>query len=183
MARRRHKLTKQQRTKLRALVAEAGEQKDLRVWKRAKAVLAYDEGVPVSEITQAVELGRRTVYECLQRYRRHGPPGLLEGEHPGRPCRLTQEAMEELCDILDSGPVAYGLETGIWTAPVIAHVIEVEFGVRYHPHHVCKLLHGLGFSVQRPTRHLVRADGKRRQKWVRTTYPAIKRGPARSARP
>ncbi|MGD1101029.1 MAG: winged helix-turn-helix domain-containing protein, partial [Terriglobia bacterium] len=54
-----------------------------------------------------------------------------------------------LSDILDSGPVAYGLDTGIWTSPMIAWAIEEEFGVVYHPGHVRKLLHHLGFSVQR----------------------------------
>ena len=29
-------------------------------------------------------------------------------------------------EILDSGPVAYGLDTGIWTSPMIAWVIEQE---------------------------------------------------------
>src|SRR5258708_4240083 len=59
-------------------------------------------------------------------------------------------------DILDSGPVANGLDSGIWTSPMIAWVIETEFGIQYHPGHVRKLLHGWGFSVQRPRRVLAR---------------------------
>jgi hypothetical protein len=54
---------------------------------------------------------------------------------------LTGGQREQLGDILDSGPVAYGLDTGIWTSPIIAWVIEQEFGVHYHPGHVRKLLH------------------------------------------
>ena len=41
---------------------------------------------------------------------------------------------------------------------MIAWVIEEEFGTVYHPGHVRKLLHDLGFSVQRPRRMLARAD-------------------------
>ena len=37
-------------------------------------------------------------------------------------------------------------------------VIEEEFRVHYHPGHVCRLLHQLGFSGQRPRRRLARAD-------------------------
>jgi transposase len=33
---------------------------------------------------------------------------------------------------------------------MISWVIQAEFGVAYHPGHARKLLHGLGFSVQRP---------------------------------
>ena len=36
---------------------------------------------------------------------------------------------------------------GIWTSPMIAWVIEEEFGVQYYPGHVRKLLYAWGFSV------------------------------------
>jgi hypothetical protein len=36
---------------------------------------------------------------------------------------------------------AYGLDSGIWTSPMIVWVIEEEFGVQYHPGHVRKLLY------------------------------------------
>jgi transposase len=55
---------------------------------------------------------------------------------------MTEKQQQQLGDILDSGPVAYGLDTGIWTSLMIARAIEAEFGVQYHPGHVRKLLHG-----------------------------------------
>ena len=73
--------------------------------------------------------------------------------------------------------MAYGLETGIWTSPVIGRVIEEEFGVCYHPGHVRKLLKHLGYSVQRPTTRLVQADPAAKRKWVRYTYPNLKKKP------
>ena len=78
-----------------------------------------------------------------------------------------QEQRRQLGDILDSGPVAYGLDNGVWTSPMIAWVIEEEFGVTYHPGHVRKLLHTLGFSVQRPRRVLARADAVAQDRWHR----------------
>ena len=78
-------------------------------------------------------------------------------------------------DILESGPVAYGLDTGIWASPMIGWVIEEEFGVHYHPGHVRKLLHHLGFSVQRPRRVLARADRAAQDQWHRHTYPDLKK--------
>jgi len=65
---------------------------------------------------------------------------------------LTEAQHRRLGDILDSGPVAYGLDTGIWTSPMIAWVVEEEFGVVYHPGRMRKLLHDPAFSVQRPRR-------------------------------
>ena len=50
---------------------------------------------------------------------------------------------------------------------MIAWVVEEEFGVVYHPGHVRKLLHDLGFSVQRPRRVLARADRHQQDRWHR----------------
>jgi putative transposase len=67
------------------------------------------------------------------------------------------------------------LETGIWTSPLVRLIIEEEFGQQYHPGHVRKLLRQLGYSVQRPTTRLVQADIKQQRKWVRYTYPNLKK--------
>ena len=107
-----------------------------------------------------------------------GVEGLLEGYRSGRPARLSAAQHRRLGDILDSGPVAYGLDTGIWTSPMIAWVVEEEFGVVYHPGHVRKLLHDLGFSVQRPRRVLARADRHQQDRWHRYLYPRLKKKPA-----
>src|SRR5258708_34600463 len=82
-------------------------------------------------------------------------------------------------DILDSGPVAYGLDSGIWTSPMIAWVIETEFGIQYHPGHERKLLHGWGSSVHRPRRVLAVADPATPDPWHRNIYPSLKKKPER----
>jgi transposase len=108
--------------------------------------------------------------------------GLKEGHRSGRPPSLAAAQREDLQDILESGPVAYGLNTGVWTSPMIAAIIEEEFGVRYHPGHVRRLLHRLGFSVQRPNTRLVQADTRAQNKWIRYTYPNLKKTPKRKGR-
>jgi hypothetical protein len=80
-----------------------------------------------------------------------------------------------LGDIIESSPVAYGLDSGVWTSPMIGRVILDEFGIDYHPGHVRKLLRGMGFSVQRPRRVLARADPTAQNRWHRRTFPSIKK--------
>jgi transposase len=94
---------------------------------------------------------------------------------------LKPRGTGKLCDILDSGPAAYGLETGIWTSPLVGRIIEEEFGQQYHPGHVCKLLKQLGYSIQRPTTRLVQAEITQQRKWVRYTYPNLKKTPKAKA--
>jgi transposase len=115
------------------------------------------------------------VSEWLQRYQTEGVDGLLEGYRSGRPSQLTENQQQQLGDIVDSGPVAYGLDNGIWTSPMIAWVIEEEFGVQYHPGHVRKLLDAWGFSVPRPRRILARADVAAQDRWRRRIYPNLKK--------
>jgi len=148
-----------------------------RVAKRLQAVVLNGEGRTSGELAEILKAPRSKVSEWLSRYQAYGVDGLLEGYRSGRPSQLSEPQRKQLGDILDSGPVAYGLDSGVWTAPMIAWVIEEEFGVTYHPGHVRKFLHGLGFSVQRPRRLLARADARQQDRWHRHTYPNLKKKP------
>jgi transposase len=102
---------------------------------------------------------------------------LREGHRSGRPCELSAADFNRIKDIVESGPISYGLATGIWTSPLVAQVIHDEFNVDYHPGHVRRLLNQLGFSMQRPTTKLVQADPQRQNRWIRYTRPNLKKKP------
>src|SRR5271157_2956675 len=150
-----------------------------RVARRLQAVVLNSEGQTSGELARILKAPRSKVSEWLQRYQTEGVDGLLEGYRSGRPSQLTEKQQQQLGDIVDSGPVAYGLDNGIWTSPMIAWVIEEEFGVQYHPGHVRKLLDAWGFSVQRPRRILARADVAAQDRWRRRIYPNLKKKPKR----
>ncbi|MBN2716111.1 MAG: winged helix-turn-helix domain-containing protein [Deltaproteobacteria bacterium] len=63
---------------------------------------------------------------------------------------------------------------GVWTGPMIGNLINDRFGVRYNNHHIPRLLHELGFSVQRPRKRLSRADADAQDVWIRKTFPSKK---------
>src|SRR5579859_2816232 len=164
--------------RLTRLSKEADRDGAYRVAKRLRAVVMNSDGHTSGELAEILQAPRSKVSEWLQRYQTEGIDGLLEGVRSGRPAELTEKQQQQLGDLLDSGPVAYGLDTGIWTSPMIAWVVEEEFGVVYHPGHMRKLLHGLGFSVQRPRRVLPRADRRQQDRWHRYLYPRLKKKPA-----
>jgi transposase len=60
---------------------------------------------------------------------------------------------------------------------MIGDMIRKRFGVKYHNHHVPRLLHRLGFSVQRPRKKLAKADAEAQEYWLRTKLPALKKSP------
>src|SRR4051812_10133952 len=157
------------------LSKEAEKDGAYRVAKRLRAVLLNAEGYTSGELAELLQSPRSKVSEWLQRYQSDGVDGLLEGYRSGRPSELSQKQQQQLGDILDSGPVAYGLDSGIWTSPVIAWLREGNFVIHYPPGHVRKLLLVGGFSGQRPRRVRARADPAKKDRWHRRIYPALKK--------
>lgn len=168
--------------KLKRLRQQAQTDKAPRVVQRLNGVMLSLEQHPVNEIARLLHVHRSTVHSWINNWNQYKTQGLLEGHRCGRPLRLCELDRQHLADIVDSGPVAYGLNTGVWTSPIIAQVIEEEFGVAYHPGHVRKLLKQIGFSIQRPTTKLVRADPQQQNKWIRYTYPNLKKTPRKKKR-
>ena len=166
--------------KLLGLRRQAQKDKEPRVVLRIQGILMSWAGHTTGEIADHLKVHRSTVALWIDQWNQHGKEGLLEGYRSGRPTALSREDRERLCDILDSGPVASGLESGIWTSPLVRQVIEEEFGQRYHTGHVRKLLQQLGYSVQRPTTRLIQADVKQHR--VRYTYPNLKKTPKQKGR-
>lgn len=165
--------------KLTRLKKEAEEDGAYRVAKRIHAVLLNGDGRRSGEIADLLRAPLSRVSQWLRDYDGYGYDALLEGHRSGRRAKLSNGQRVVLADIIDSGPVAYGFLSGVWTSPMVARVIAEEFGITYHPGHVRKLLHQLGFSVQRPKRVLARADQQAQDRWRRYTYPLIKKKPAR----
>lgn len=163
--------------RLKALRQEAQSDKAPRVALRLQAIMLSVQGQTTGQIAQGLQIDRTRVHAWIGAWNEHGADGLLEGHRSGRPARLSAAERERLADILDSGPVAYGLNTGVWTSPLIAQVMKEELAVRYHPGHVRRLLGQMDFSVQRPKTRLVQADPKKQNRWIRYTHPNLKKTP------
>lgn len=107
-----------------------------------------------------------------------GIDGLRTEKPPGPAPKLDAAQRDELGALIDAGPLAAGYQSGVWTGPMIGDLIEQRFNTRYHKHNVPRLLHDLGFSIQRPRKRLARADAEKQATWLRKTFPAIKKKPA-----
>ena len=169
------RLTARKAQELWALKHEAEKDGADRVARRIHAVLLNHQQQTSGQIAQLLRAARSKVSLWLAQYASYGWEALLEGHRSGRPKELTAAQLAHLDGLIDSGPIAYGFASGVWTSPMIGRVIEEEFHVRYHPGHVRKVLKALGFSVQRPRRKLVKADPAEQDRWQRYTYPRLKK--------
>lgn len=146
-----------------------------RVATRIHTVLLNHDKNTSGEIAKTLKVSMSGVSEWLKIYAEQGIDGLMEGHRSGRPSFLSDVDKILLCDIIDSGPIAYGYVSGLWTSIRIAEVISEEFGIQYHPGHVRKILADFGFSVQSPKRVLALADEEKQAKWKSETYPNVKK--------
>lgn len=89
---------------------------------------------------------------------------LKKAGHAGRRPRLHSDDLWRIEKGLKRGPEALWYETGLWTSWRVAHLIEQECGVKYHPSQAWRILRQMGWSSQRPTgRALERDEEKIRQ--------------------
>jgi len=161
--------------RLKRLMKEAYEDGEYRVGRRIHGVILNLEGYSNPEISEILKVHRSKPVNWIHLWNDYGLEGLFEGHRSGRPPRLTNEQKEILEDIIDSGPIAYGFTSGVWTSLMISRIVIDEFGVNYHPGHVRKMLKDMGFSLQRPRKKLALASPVLQTKWRRYTYPNLKK--------
>jgi transposase len=122
------------------------------------------------------------VSQWLTRARREGAAALRDRPRPGRVPRLMPEQQAKVPALLARGAPAWGFRGDRWTRERVAAVIRREFGVKYHPAHISRLLARWGFTVQKPQRQAIQRDEAAVREWRQEQFPvAEKRGPAKAA--
>jgi transposase len=139
--------------------------------RRRRAVQLLQAGQPMSAVAQQVRASVSSVWRWWQTYQRAGLRGLRPKPTPGRPPRLLGGQLRTLEKILAQGPRRAGYPTDLWTLARVAQVIRREFGIRYHPSHVWRLLTGRGWQRQ----PLVLSETEKR-----TLRRMLARGPRRA---
>ena len=145
--------------------------------RRLQAVFLLDKGLRPVDVARRIGVDRRSVRRWRAEYQRNGTDGLKAKTASGRPPKLNIKQRKRLERYLLQGPRAAGFSTDLWTCPRVAKIIRNEFKVDYHVDHIGRVLHGLGFSPQKPERRAIERDEESIQRWVRYTVPHIKKKP------
>lgn len=143
--------------------------------RRLRAIALLAEGLAPVEVARRLGIDRRSVRRWRASHDRGGRRALAAKPAPGRPPKLEARAHRQLERVLLEGACACGYPTDLWTCPRVAEVIRRQFGVRYHVDHIGRLLHALGWSPQKPERRARERDEAAIQRWVRVTWPRIKK--------
>lgn len=146
--------------------------------RRKKAVeMVIGDGASKSEVARTVGVSLTSVKNWCRAYVNGGNTldALNSGKRTGRPSRMRGEQLDRLGNMLLKGAEHYGYEVDLWTTERVAALIQEKFGIRYHPDHVRKILHGMNFSSQKAEGWAREYDEEKVKDWVRNTLPDIKK--------
>jgi transposase len=146
--------------------------------RRLLAAQLLLEGYYVDEVAEIVGASESSVRRWRRAVEKGGLEALRAKPHPGRKPRLNAKEKQQLIEILLAGPREAGYSTDLWTCRRVAEVIAKEFHVKYHPDHVGKMLHDLGWTCQKPEQRAREADDAAMERWRKRDWPRIKRGPS-----
>ncbi len=146
--------------------------------RRMEAVRLLEKGnLNQAEVARRLLVCRQTVSRWVLQKRQGGEDALRRAGRAGRKPELSEADRQRLPDLLLRGPEQLGDETPLWTCGRVAHLIESEFGVAYHPDHVWKVLDALGWSCQRLVGQARERNEKEVRRWRRVRWPAVSKKP------
>jgi putative transposase len=140
---------------------------------RRAAVLEVRTGTPKSTVAKRYGISRETLYTWLERA--DPQTGDVPLRAPGPECQLSPGQLARLAQLLRRWPRELGIEADRWTLRLMRDLIEREFAVSYHPHHVARILEAIGFSHQRPERQARQQDPEKIREWEQTVLPRVEK--------
>ena len=130
------------------------------------------------EIARYLGVSESAVSQWKKKLVEGGPKALAARTANGRPAKMDAKAKQALVKKLEAGAIAAGFPTEQWTQARVKQVIEREFGVVYHRNYIGRLLHGLGWSVQKPDPRAIERDEELIRAWLSKDWPRIKKSAA-----
>lgn len=146
--------------------------------RRRRAAEFFQERKPLQEIASLVGVSLTSVKRWKRTWKAEGVEGLAAKPHPGPEPKLSEKQRQTLTKILLKGSVDAGYRTDLWTCARVSKVVRKQFGVSYHPAHMGRVLHDLGFSPQKPRRVAREQDPQAVDEWRKQDWRRIKKKPA-----
>lgn len=143
---------------------------------RKRGVAAVQSGENPTRVAAALGVNLRSLFRWLALYRRGGWDRLDARKRGGRPPKLDGRALRWIYNTLtNKNPQQLKFPFALWTAAMVQSLIAVRYKVRLSHSSVCRLLHQLGLSAQRPLWRAYQQNPAAVTRWLESEYPAIRR--------
>lgn len=131
-----------------------------------------------AEIARHLGVTEAAVSKWKKKLEEEGEKGLEAKQATGRPAKLDKEQKIDLVRKLKEGAMANGFATEQWTQARVKELTEKTYGVSYNRNYVGRLLHQLGWSVQKPDPRAMERDEDLIAAWLSKDWPRIKKSAA-----
>ena len=143
---------------------------------RVRAVKAVCDGMPIVKVAQAYHVDRTTIHRWLVRYDgAEGNGGLLRKPVSGRPRKLSGWSEQHWWQIVLQPASAFGYETDFWTVRRLHQVIRAQCDATISTYTIWRRLREARLTYQKPEREYFQLDEQKREDWVRTVLPEIRK--------
>ena len=133
--------------------------------ERYHAILLMIELENCTIIAELLKRSRKTIQLWVNAFNSGGIEELIPGKPPGRPSRLSQGQMEELKVDVSTHPRKLGYDFSNWEGKNVAHHIKKKFAIDLSVRQCQRVLHTLGFTLQRPRYKFPKADPEQQEKF------------------
>ena len=135
-----------------------------------------EDGEEPSEVMRSLGLCRTSIYPWLRTFHEEGWDALVERIAQGPEPKLNEKQRQRVKRwILGKDPRQYGFDFGLWTRRIVQSLIGEKLKVELGLTAVGRLLASLEITPQKPLRRAYERDPVAVDRWVKATYPRLKK--------
>jgi transposase len=116
------------------------------------------QGMSCAAVAKWFEQDQRTVERWIKRFNLRGLDGLREGEHPGRPTRLTEAQWADVGVALRTAPRELGYNQNLWDGKLLSHHLAERHNVTLSVRECQRVFHRLEFRKRKPRPVIAKGD-------------------------
>lgn len=142
------------------------KEKNPKLKERYQALFLMHEFMNCTLVAELIKKSRRTIQTWVNMFNEDGLEAIVPNTPPGRPSSLSEEQKETLKTDILTHPRELGYEFSNWEGKSVAHHIKQKFYVELSIRQAQRLLHELGFTLQRPKYMFPKADPKKQKEFL-----------------
>ena len=158
-----------------AIQQEIERSEEARYDHRLHGVLLVSQGVDCYTVAHYLGKDPVTIERWVGRFNARGFAGLREGEHPGRPTRLTPVQWAALEKDLRCSPREFGHGQNLWDGKLLSHHLAEHYDVGLSVRQCQRIFRRLKFRRRKPRPLIAHADPAAQAAYKKTPSPRARR--------
>ncbi|MHA1150900.1 MAG: helix-turn-helix domain-containing protein [Promethearchaeota archaeon] len=142
------------------------KEKNSKLKERYHALFLMHEFMNCTTVAELTKRSRRAIQNWVKIFNQGGLETIAPNLPPGRPSNLSKEQKESLKDDVLTHPRELGYDFSNWEGKSVAYHIKQRFSVELGVRQAQRLLHEIGFTLQRPRYAFPKADPEKKKEFL-----------------